>query len=161
EAADLAHFGAKVLHPATLAPAMRENIPVHVLNSERPEAHGTEIVGRANMGNRVSAITAKRNVSVLEIQAGRGIDSAVLDSVFSVLDHHSCFVDVMGTSQNRISLVVSAHGSLAKLVDDLQNVAEVRWENNQALVCLVGENIRRQPEVASRVFGVVSDMDVR
>ncbi len=161
EAADLAHFGAKVLHPATVAPAMRENIPVHVLNSRRPEAHGTEIVARANMGNRVSAITAKRNVATLEIQARRGVDSSLLNAVFSVLDQHCCAVDVMGTSLDRISLVVSASGALPKILSQLQEVAEVRSDNHKALVCLVGENIRRQPEVASRVFGVVSDMDVR
>ena len=62
EAAELAHFGAKVLHPATLAPAMRENIPVYVLNSRRPEGEGTEILARAKTGNLVSAITAKRKV---------------------------------------------------------------------------------------------------
>ncbi|HVN21004.1 MAG TPA: aspartate kinase [Dongiaceae bacterium] len=161
EAADLAHFGAKVLHPATVAPAMRANIPVHVLNSRRPEAHGTEILSRPNMGNRVSAITAKRNVATLEIHGRRGVDALLLNKVFAVLDQHSCSVDVMGTSLDRISLLVGANGALPKIVSELQQVADVRSENHKALVCLVGENIRRQPEVASRVFGVVSDMDVR
>ena len=72
EAAELAHFGAKVLHPATLAPAMRENIPVYVLNSRRPEGEGTEISARARTGNAVSAITAKRNVAAVEIELGPG-----------------------------------------------------------------------------------------
>jgi len=161
EAADLAHFGAKVLHPATLAPAMRENIPVYVLNSRRPERQGTEITARASTGNRVSAITAKRNVVVLEIQSRRGVDAALLNIVFGVLEQHTCAVEVMGTSVDRISLLVSSNLALPKIVQDLQAVADVRWENHKALVCLVGENIRRQPEVASRVFAAVSDMDVR
>ena len=161
EAADLAHFGAKVLHPATLAPAMRENIPVYVLNSRKPERPGTEITARASTGNRVSAITAKRNVVVLEIQARRGVDAALLNTVFGVLEQHTCAVDVMGTSVDRISLLVSSNLALPKIVQDLQGVADVRWENHKALICLVGENIRRQPEVASRVFATVSDMDVR
>src|SRR3954470_3816248 len=96
QAADLAHFGAKVLHPATLAPAMRENIPVYVLNSRRPEGHGTEILARASTGNRVSAITMKRNVVSVEIQSRNGVDSALLNKVFAVLEQHSCAVDVMG-----------------------------------------------------------------
>lgn len=161
EAADLAHFGAKVLHPATLAPAMRENIPVYVLNSRHPEGTGTEIVARASTGNRVSAITAKRNVASVEIQSRHGVDSALLNTVFAVLEQHTCSVDVMGTSMNRISLLVASNVNLPKIVTDLQGVAEVRWENHRALICLVGENIRRQPEVASRVFAAVADMDVR
>ncbi len=161
EAADLAYFGAKVLHPATVAPAMRENIPVYVLNSRRPEGRGTEIVARANPANGVSAITAKRNVVVLEIQSRKGVDAALLNNVFGVLEQHNCAVDVMGTSVDRVSLLVGSSVVLPKIVQDLQEVAEVRWENHKALVCLVGENIRRQPEVASRVFATVSDMEVR
>jgi aspartate kinase len=161
EAADLAHFGAKVLHPATLAPAMRENIPVCVLNSRHPERQGTEITAHASTGNRVSAITAKRNVVSFEIHSRRGVDAALLNTVFAVLEQYTCAVDVMGTSVDRISLLVGSSVALPKIVEGLQQVADVRWENHKALVCLVGENIRRQPEVASRLFATVSDMDVR
>lgn len=161
EAADLAHFGAKVLHPATLAPASRENIPVHVLNSRRPEGQGTEITARASTGNRVSAITAKRNVVSLEIQSRRGVDAALLNTVFAVLEQHTCSMDVMGTSPDRISLLIGSNAAVSRVVEDLGRVADVRWENHKALICLVGENIRRQPEVASRAFAAVSDMDVR
>jgi aspartate kinase len=109
----------------------------------------------------VSAITAKRNVVSLEIQSRRGVDAALLNTVFGVLEQHSCAVDVMGTSVNRISLLVGSTVALPKIVDDLQQLADVRWENHKALVCLIGENIRRQPEVASQLFATVSDMDVR
>jgi aspartate kinase len=160
EAEELAHFGAKVLHPATLAPAMRENIPVHVLNSRRPEGNGTEIVARAG-GNRVRAITAKRNVAAVEVELSRGSKSELLNAVFAAFDRHSCAVDVMATSLGRISLLVGSTAALPEIASDLQGVATVRWENHKALICLVGENIRRQPEVASRVFGAVSDMEVR
>ena len=161
EAADLAYFGAKVLHPATLVPAERENIPVYVLNSRRPEGQGTEIRARASSGSRVSAITAKRNVVVLEIQSRRGVDAALLNTVFGVLERHGCAVDVMGTSLDRISVLLRSSLELPGIIQDLEHVADVRWENHKALVCLVGENIRRQPEVASRVFATVADMDVR
>ena len=161
EAADLAHFGAKVLHPATLAPARRENIPVYVLNSQRPEGHGTEITARASTGNRISAITAKRNVVELEIQSRCGVDAALLNAVFGILEEHTCGVDVMGASVDRISVLVGPNVALPKIVEGLQQVADVRWENHKALICLVGENIRRQPDVASRVFATVSDMEVR
>ena len=161
EAEELAHFGAKVLHPATLAPAMRENIPVHVLNSRRPEGEGTEILARAKTGNLVSAITAKRKVAVVEIESAGGVDSEFLRAVSAVFDRHSCAVDLMALSLGRMSLLVDSAASLPAIASDLRGVAEVRWENHKALVCLVGESIRRHPDVASRVFAAVSDMDVR
>ena len=161
EAAELSYFGAKVLHPATLVPAMRGRIPVYVLNSRRPEAEGTEILARASNGKRVSAITAKRNVAAVEIVLAEGFDSDLLGKVFETFERHSCLVDVMGTSLGRISLLSGSTAALPAVAADLRGVADVRWENHKALVCLVGENIRRQPDVASRVFAAVSDMDVR
>jgi aspartate kinase len=161
EASELAHLGAKVLHPATLVPAMRENIPVYVLNSRRPESAGTEIVVRAKTGNVVSAITAKRSVAAVEIELAQAADSDLLTAVFAVFNQHGCPVDIMGTSLGRMSLLVGSTAALPKIAADLRNVAEERWENHKTLVCLVGEQLRRRPEVASRVFAAVSDMDVR
>ena len=162
EAAELAHFGAKVLHPATLAPAMRENIPVHVLNSRNPEAEGTVIVARTpRQSRRVSAITAKGNVASVEISAPQGVDSTLLGKLFGVFDEHSCHVDVMGASLGRVSLLVSATPALSEIAAKLRDHADVRWENHRALVCLVGENVRRDAEVASRVFAAVADLDVK
>lgn len=161
EAAELAHYGAKVLHPATLVPAMRENIPVHVLNSRRPEVEGTEIVARTASSKRVSAITAKRNVAAVEVSSPRGIDSALLGRVFEVFDRHYCSVDVMSASLGCISLLVSSTVALPHIAAELRDSADVRWENHRALICLVGENIRREPGVAGRVFSAVADLDVR
>ena len=160
EAAELAHFGAKVLHPATLAPAMREDIPVYVLNARKAEGSGTEILAHADSAPRVRAITAKHNVAAVEVELARGMDSELLSAVFAAFDQHSCPVDVMATSQHRVSLLVPCPAALPQIAAELKDVAEVKWDNHKALVCLVGENIRRQPEVASRVFGAVADMDV-
>lgn len=161
EAAEMAHLGAKVLHPATLTPAMRENIPVYVLNSRRTEGEGTEIVARANTGNVVSGITARRNVAAVEIQSAHAVDAALLRAVYAVFDRNGCSVDVMATALGRMSLLVGSTAALPAISADLRGVAEVRWENHKALVCLVGDNLRRQPDVASRAFAAVSDMDVR
>jgi aspartate kinase len=161
EAAELAHFGAKVLHPATLAPAIRESIPVYVLNSRRPEGEGTEIVAHVKGGSAVSGITAKRGVAAVEVEFGQEVDSKSLRSVYEAFDQHCCPVDVMAASQDRMSLLVGSTGPLPAIAAALRGIAEVRWENHKAFVCLVGENIRRQPEVVSRVFAAVSDLDVR
>ena len=161
EAAELAHLGAKILHPATLAPAMRDNIPVYVLNSRRPAGEGTEITARARTSKVVSAITARRNVAAIEIKAIRGIDSELLHAVIAVFEKHSSPVDVMAMSLGHMSLLLESTAALRGIAEELKGVADVRWENHKALVSLVGENIRRQAEVVSRAFAAVSDMDVR
>jgi aspartate kinase len=161
EAAELANCGAKVMHPATLAPTMRENIPVYVLNSRRPEGEGTEIVGRARSGNAVNAIAAKRNVVAVEMSSLQKNDSQALLEVLAAFDEHNCLVDVLGASPGRMSLLVGSQAALPQIAGKLRDVADVRWENHKALVCLVGENIRRQPEIASRAFASVADLEVR
>lgn len=161
EAAELAHFGAKVLHPATLAPAMRGNIPVYVLNSRRPEGEGTEIVAHAKRSDAVSGITAKRNVTAVEIQSAHGVDSELLRIIYALFDRHACSVDGMAVSLGKVSVLVGSTAALPAITTDLRDLAEVRWENHKSLVCLVGENLRRQPDIASRVFAAVADMDVR
>jgi aspartate kinase len=161
EAAELAHCGAKVLHPATIAPAMRENIPVHVLNSRRPESDGTEIVARGKSGKPATAVTAKKNVAAVEIESAHGINSALLDAVFSAFAKHSHSIDITAASLGRVLLLVDGAAPLPAISAQLRDIANVRWEDQRALVSLVGENIRRQPELASRVFATVADMDVR
>lgn len=161
EAAELANSGAKVLPPATLVPAMRENITVHVLNSRRPEARGTEITAQGKSGNAVSAIAAKRKVAVVEIESSKGINSDLLNAVYAAFDQHSCPVDVMATSFGRISLVAGSATALPAIADVLRQQAIVRWENHKALVCVVGESIRRQADIVSRALAAVSDLDVR
>jgi aspartate kinase len=161
DAAELANCGAKVLHPATLVPVIGENIPVYVLNSRSPECEGTEIVARTKSTGAISAITAKREVVTVEVELQREVDSAVWQAVFQTFDRHACPVEVMSASLGRISFIVGSAAALPAIAADLQDRADMRWQNHQALVSLVGENVRRQPDVASRAFAAVSDMDVR
>lgn len=160
EAAELARLGAKVLHPATLVPAIRENIPVHVLNSRRPEGEGTEITARPRSGDAVRAVTAKRRVAAVEIESIHAIGSQLLDDVYAAFDRHACPVEVMAVSPGRISLLVGFSENLPAIAMELKDAARVRWENHKALVCVVGESIRRQPELASRAFASVSELQV-
>ena len=161
EAAELAHFGAKVLHPATLVPAMRESIPVYVLNSLRPDGEGTEISGRARSGDGVRAITAKSGLAAVEIESAQAVGSDLLRKVYAAFDQHSCAVDIIAASLGRVSLLASSHAPLSAVAADLHGMANVRWENHKALICLVGENLQRLPEVASEVFAAVGDLNVR
>ena len=160
EAADLAYFGAKVLHPATLAPAMRCNIPVWVLNSRNPDCPGTEIVAHC-AGDGVKAITAKRGVAIVDVEPVRWFVPELLREVFDVFERHEHSLDLLSASRGSLALLVNSVAGLPAIAEELKGMANVRWENHKALVCLVGEQVRRRPELASQAFRAVGDIDVR
>ncbi len=161
EAADLAYFGAKVLHPATLVPAMRSNVPVWVLNSRNPDCPGTEIVAHCEADGRVKAITSKRGVAIVDIEPVRWFAPELLREVFDVFERHQHSLDLLSASRGSLALLVSSVSALPAIAEELKGMANVRWENHKALVCLVGEQVRRRPEIAGRAFRAVGDIDVR
>ena len=161
DAATLAHFGAKVLHPGTLKPAMQANIPVHVLNSHNPECEGTEIVANVTGTGSVKALTAKRGIAAVEIEFREGKNTEVVPALCEAFNRHHCPIDVMAASRDRLSLLVGSTAVLPAVAAEVRSLANLRWENHKALVSLVGENLHRQPDVVSRVFAAVSDIDVR
>jgi aspartate kinase len=160
EAADLAYFGAKVLHPATLAPAMRNNIPVWVLNSRNPESPGTEILAHCE-GEGVKAITVKRGVAIVDVEPVRWFAPELMREVFDVFERHQHSLDLLSASRGSLALLVNSVEGLPAIAEELKGMATVRWENHKALVCLVGEQVRRRPEIASQVFRAVGDLDMR
>jgi aspartate kinase len=162
EAADLAYFGAKVLHPATIAPAMWKNIPVCVLNSRNPEGPGTEIVGRPeDSGSSVKAVSVKKGIAVVDVEAVRWLAPELLREIFDVFERHNHSLDLLSASRGSLSFFVDSTAALPAIAEELRGLANVRWENHKALVCLVGERVRRQPEIASQAFRALSDMDLR
>jgi len=161
EAAELAYFGAKVLHPATLVPAVRSNVPVWVLNSRNPECAGTEIVAHCEAIGSVKAVTAKRGVAIVDIEPVRWFAPELLREVFDVFERHQHSLDLLSASRGSLALLVSSVKGLPAIAQELKGMANVRWENHKALVCLVGEQIRRRPEIASRAFRAIADIDVR
>ncbi len=160
EAAELAYFGAKVLHPATLAPAMRGNIPVWVRNSRNPDCPGTEIVAHCE-GDGVKAITVKRGVAIVDIEPVRWFAPELVREVFDVFERHQHSLDLLSASRGSLALLVNSVTALPAIAEELKGMAHVRWENHKALVCLVGEQVRRRPELASQAFRAVGDIDVR
>ncbi len=163
EAAELAYFGAKVLHPATLLPAVQKNIPVLVLNSRNPSNEGTTITARApHCRNVFKAIAAKKHITIVDIVATRMLGAhGYLRSIFEVFDRHRCPVDVVSTSEVSVSLTVDSNEAIPAIAADLQDLADIKYEGRKAIVCLVGENIRETPGIAAKVFGAVSDINVR
>ncbi len=163
EAAELAYFGARVLHPATVLPAVRKNIPVYVLNSGNPKCEGTRIVARAPKTNAtIKAIAAKQRITIVDVVAARMLgESGFLKAIFDVFDRHKAAVDVVSTSEVSVSLTVDSNEAIPAVAADLEKIADVKYEGRKAIVCLVGENIRYRPGIAAQVFSAIRDINVR
>jgi len=163
EAAELAYFGAKVLHPATMLPAVEKNIPVLILNSRRPEAEGTRIVaGSVPCRNDVKSIACKRRIAVVNIRSLRMLMAyGFLKRIFEVFDRYETPVDLVTTSEVSVSLTIDSTARLDKIIGELRQFSEVTVEEDSAIVCLVGDNIRFTPGVAGRVFRALEPVNVR
>jgi len=163
EAAELAYFGAKVLHPATVIPAVERNIPVLILNSRRPDVPGTRIVSEAaHSNNPVKSIACKRNITLVNIHSSRMFMAhGFLRRIFEVFDRYETPVDMIATSEVSVSLTIDNPAHIARICEDLSAFSEVSTETGQTIVCLVGENIRYTPGVASRVFKSIEGVNVR
>jgi aspartate kinase len=163
EAAELAYFGAKVLHPATILPAVRKNIPVFVLNSKNAENEGTRITALApHCRSPFKSIAVKKRLTIMDVVASRMLMShGYLRSIFEVFDRHKCPVDMVSTSEVSVSLSVDSNEKLPAIAADLSKLADVKYEGRKALVCMVGENIRGQSGIAARVFQSVRHINLR
>jgi len=163
EAAELAYFGAKVLHPATVLPAIQKNIPVYILNSLNPVCQGTRIDRRApHSTNFFKAIAAKKRITIIDIAAPRMLLAhGFLRQIFEAFDRHRIAIDVVSTSEVSVSLTVDSNESIPALANDLARLADVKYEGRKAIVCLVGENLREVPGIAAHVFGELSDVKIR
>jgi aspartate kinase len=163
EAAELAYFGAKVLHPATILPAVQKNIPVLVLNSRNPENEGTRITAIApSCSSPFKCIAAKKKLTIIDIVASRMLLAhGFLKMVFDVFDKHHCAIDMVSTSEVSISVTVDSKEALPAICAELSQIADVKYESNKALICLVGEDIRGHAGIAAQVFTAVSHVNIR
>ncbi len=159
EAAELAYFGAKVLHPATVLPAIEKNIPVRILNSRRPEVEGTLIVSEPPPSkDPVRSIACKRNITLVNIVSSRMLMAhGFLRRIFEVFDRHETSVDMLATSEVSVSLTVDNISKLDAIRAEIETFADLTIEKDHAIVCLVGENIRGCPQVPARVFRALGE----
>jgi aspartate kinase len=162
EAAELAYFGAKVLHPRTIQPAVEAAIPVRVCNSRAPGSAGTLIDARAEVSPQgIKAIAHKMGVTVVQVSSARMLGAyGFLRAIFEVFDRHRTAVDIVATSEVSVSLTVEEVEGLEGIVRDLEGLGDVRVEPGFAIVCVVGEGLRGTSGIAARVFGTLADTNV-
>ena len=166
EAAEMAYFGAKVLHPATIYPALERKIPVWILNSKEPAHHGTEISFETSARARgLCGITFKRNISLLNIQSTRMLGAhGFLKSVFDVFAKHSLSVDLIATSEVSVSLTLdpqSDRSAIMAVQKELSGFADVSLADGKAMVSVIGGGIKHTPGLAARIFSQIEDVNVQ
>ncbi len=138
EAAELAYFGAKILHPSCVWPAREQNIPIQLKNTLNPDARGTYIQSRL-VSDGIKAIAAKDNITVLRITSGRMFNAyGFLHKLFQIFDEFKIPVDVVTTSEISVSVTIEDTTLLAGLISRLQSLGRVSVENNRSIICVVG-----------------------
>ncbi|HXK08803.1 MAG TPA: lysine-sensitive aspartokinase 3 [Vicinamibacteria bacterium] len=160
EASELAYFGAKVLHPSTILPAVGLGIPVRILNSHRPEAAGTLITRDSPGGGEgPAAIACKRGVTRVDIASTRMLMAyGFLRRVFEVFERFRTPVDVVTTSEVSVSVTVDDTGALDRILSELSAFADVSREDGMAIVCAVGERLRTDAWLPTRVLSALEGL---
>jgi aspartate kinase len=163
EASELAYFGAKVLHPSTIQPAVSRNIPVRILNSHRATARGTLITAeRPKSGRPLTAVASKKGVTVVNITSTRMLMAhGFLRRLFEVFERFKTPVDVVTTSEITVSVTIDDARRLPAIVEGLSGFAQVDREDNMAIVCVVGDGLHEDAALAAQVLASVGDVPIR
>ncbi len=163
EASELAYYGAKVIHPATIQPAIEKGIPVRILNTLAPDAQGTRVAParKRAKGTAVASIASKRGILLVNIVSGRMLgQSGFMASVFEAFQRHDVVVDLIATSEVSVTVSVDAWSGIRDVVADLDRIAQVEVEEGNALVAVIGERMRQASGLTGLVFGAVSKANV-
>ena len=162
EAAELAYFGAKVLHPKTIKPAVDCAIPVRVCNTFQPHEVGTMILGESGEApNKIKSIASKKNITIVRITSARMLGAyGFMSAVFQVFDRHRTVIDVISTSEVSVALTLDSVDNLEKVMEDLSRLGDVEVEGGYAVICVVGEGLRASTGLASKIFSSIEDVNV-
>ncbi len=163
EASELAYFGARVLHPETILPAIEKNIPVLVLNSRRPESPGTRIVGRPDTAQHctIKSVAYKESISLISIVSTRMFMAhGFLESVFDVFHKYRTVVHTVATSDVSVSVTINDVSHLPEILEELRQFSTVTVDAGKAIVCVVGDNLRNSIGVAARILTPMAKLNI-
>jgi aspartate kinase len=161
EAAELAYFGAKILHPTCILPAQMRNIPVRLLNTMQPEAKGTVITSKIT-GDAIKAVAAKDGITAIKIKSGRMLLAyGFLRSVFEIFERYKTPIDMITTSEVAVSLTIDNTKQLDAIKKELQEFCSVEVDTNQTIVCIVGNFSAKKQGTALRVFEALKNIPIR
>jgi aspartate kinase len=161
EASELAYFGAKILHPSTIVPAQKNNVPVRLKNTMDEKAEGT-IISNKGVEGTFKAVAAKDNITVVNIKSSRMLMAyGFLRRVFEVFEQHKTPIDMISTSEVAVSLTIDGTENLDSIVTELKKFGTIEVEKNQTIICIVGHNIGKQKGILEKVFSALSVVPIR
>lgn len=162
EAAELAYFGAKILHPSCIRPAQKKTIPVRLKNTMKPEAPGTLIHTKEGSGEGIKAIAAKDGIVAIKIKSLRMLMAyGFLRRVFEIFEKYKTPIDVITTSEVAISVTIDNIYYLDSILSELRPFGEVEVDQEQSIICLVGNMVAERPGLVSKIFASLQDTPVR
>ena len=162
EAAELAYFGAKVLHPKTIKPAVDHGIPVRVCNTFEPAEVGTMVLNESGEApNKIKSIAHKKNITILRITSARMLGSyGFMSAVFQVFERYRTVIDVISTSEVSIALTLDNTAEIDKIVNELRRLGDVEVDPGYAVICVVGEGLRASTGLASKIFSTIDNVSI-
>lgn len=162
EASELAYFGAKVLHPKTIKPAVEHSIPVRVCNTFEPDKTGTMVLTDSDeTENKIKSIAHKKNITVLRVTSARMLGSyGFMSALFQVFERYRTVIDVVSTSEVSVALTLDNTDSLEQIVTELKRLGDVEIESGFAVICVVGEGLRASTGMAAKVFSTIADINI-
>lgn len=162
EVAELAYFGAKILHPTSVRPAQLKNIPVRLKNTLHPDSPGTLITEKVSGKGKIKAVAAKDGITSIRIRSGRMLLAyGFLRKVFEIFESHKTSIDMITTSEVSVSVTIDEMEHLDEIVEDLQKYGTVSVTNDQSIVCVVGDLIAERKGVARLVLNALSEIPLR
>ncbi|MGA1227640.1 MAG: aspartate kinase [Tamlana sp.] len=160
EAAELAYFGAKILHPQTVTPVRKDSIPVRLKNTMDPGTYGT-LISDETSGSGVKAIAAKDNITAIKIKSGRMLQAhGFLKKVFEIFEVFETSIDMITTSEVAVSLTIDDDRNLDKILVELEKIATIEVDKNQSIVCLVGHSVVNHQDTY-KLFQILQDVKIR
>ena len=160
EAAELAYFGAKVLHPKTIRPAIKMEIPVKILNTFEPQNTGTTIV-KGNQGSNFIALTSKKNITIIQVQSVRMLEvHGFVLRIFQVFNKYKVSVDMITTSEINVSITIEDVGHLDEIVKELEEFSRVKVFKDNTILCLVGRKGKSIQHHLSEIFEVLHKQNI-
>lgn len=162
EAAELAYFGAKILHPKTIQPAVDYSIPVRVCNTFEPETTGTMVLRESGEApSKIKSIAHKKNITILRISSARMLGSyGFMSALFQIFERYRTVIDVISTSEVSVALTLDDTASLEQIVSELKRLGDVEVEPDNAVVCVVGEGLRAASGLAAKIFSTIEDINI-
>lgn len=161
EAAELAYFGAKILHPASVQPCKVANIPVRLKNTMHPETEGT-LINRKAETNGIKAIAAKDGITAIKIKSGRMLLAhGFMRKVFEIFETYKTSIDMITTSEVAVSVTIDDTKYLNDIVDELKKFGTVEIDKQLSIVCVVGDFIAESKGYALKIFGALKDIPIR